>query len=93
MRAVQIDRFDEPSEVVKVVKIPVAPLAADEIRVQIETAGINPSAGPNLPNRLLRATLPHRQFVRRSRVVASLISKQIQIIFKTVGMGVLCGLP
>jgi hypothetical protein len=75
MRAVQIDRFDEPSEVVKVVKIPVAPLAADEIRVQIETAGINPSAGPNLPNRLLRATLPHRQFVRRSRVVASLISK------------------
>jgi NADPH:quinone reductase len=43
LKAIQITKFGEPDDVVKLVDIESAPLGLGEVRVKVEAAGINPS--------------------------------------------------
>ena len=48
MKAVQITKFGEPDDVVKVVDVESASLGLGEVRVKVEAAGINPSDIANI---------------------------------------------
>jgi NADPH2:quinone reductase len=43
LKAIQITKFGEPGDVVKLVDVESAPLGPGEVRVKVEAAGINPS--------------------------------------------------
>ena len=58
MKALQIERFGAPSEVLKYVDVEDTPLGADEVRVRIEAAGINPSDVGNVNGKFPATTLP-----------------------------------
>lgn len=48
MKAIQITKFGEPGDVVKLVDVKPAPLGLGEVRVKVEAAGINPSDIANI---------------------------------------------
>ena len=48
MKAIQIRKFGEPADVVKVVDVAPAPRADGEVRIKVEAAGINPSDVANI---------------------------------------------
>ena len=48
MKAIQIAKFGEPGDVVKLVDLKPAPLGLGEVRVKVEAAGINPSDIANI---------------------------------------------
>jgi len=48
VKAIQITKFGEPGDVVKLVDVLPAPLSLGEVRVKIEAAGINPSDIANI---------------------------------------------
>ena len=58
MKALQIESFGAPSEVLKYVDVEDTPLGADEVRVRIEAAGINPSDVGNVNGKFPATTLP-----------------------------------
>ena len=58
MKAVKIERFGTPSEVLKLVEVEDDPPGPDEIRVRIEAAGINPSDVGNVNGKFPLTTLP-----------------------------------
>jgi NADPH:quinone reductase len=58
MKALQIKSFGAPSEVLKYVDVEDTPLGADEVRVRIEAAGINPSDVGNVNGKFPTTTLP-----------------------------------
>ena len=58
MKALQIESFGAPSEVLKYVDVEDTPLGAGEVRVRIEAAGINPSDVGNVNGKFPVTTLP-----------------------------------
>ncbi len=58
MKAVQIQKFGEPSEALKLVEIPSRPLRQGEVRVRTEASGINPSDVANAKGAFPSTTLP-----------------------------------
>jgi NADPH:quinone reductase len=58
MKALQIERFGVPSEVLKYVDVEDTPPGADEVRVRIEAGGINPSDVGNVNGKFPTTTLP-----------------------------------
>ena len=48
MKAIQITKFGEPGDVVKLVDLKPAPLGPGEVRIKVEAAGINPSDIANI---------------------------------------------
>lgn len=58
MKALRIERFGAPSDVVKMVEVAESPIGADEVRVRIEAAGVNPSDVANVQGRFAVTTLP-----------------------------------
>lgn len=58
MKALRIERFGAPSEVLKLVEVSDTPPGPDEIRVRIEAAGINPSDVGNVNGKFPVTKLP-----------------------------------
>jgi NADPH:quinone reductase len=58
MKALRIERFGAPSDVLKVVEVDQAPTGPDEVRVRVEAAGVNPSDVANVHGRFPITTLP-----------------------------------
>lgn len=58
MKALQIDRFGEPTDVLKLVDKPLASLSSGQVRVQMQAAGINPSDVGNVKGNFPTTTLP-----------------------------------
>jgi NADPH:quinone reductase len=58
MKALRIERFGTPSEVLKMVELKEIPLNPDEVRVRIEAAGVNPSDVANVNGRFPVTKLP-----------------------------------
>jgi NADPH:quinone reductase len=58
MKALQIERFGTPSEVLKLVEVDDTPPGQGEIRVRIEAAGINPSDVGNVSGKFPITKLP-----------------------------------
>lgn len=58
MKALQIERFGPPAEVLKLVELDDSPAGVDDIRVRVEAAGINPSDVGNVNGRFPVTTLP-----------------------------------
>jgi NADPH:quinone reductase-like Zn-dependent oxidoreductase len=58
MKALRIERFGAPSDVLKVVEVDQAPTCPDEVRVRVEAAGVNPSDVANVHGRFPITTLP-----------------------------------
>lgn len=58
MRALQIERFGAPSEVLKLVEVADTRPGPDEIRVRVEAAGVNPSDVGNVNGRFSITKLP-----------------------------------
>ena len=58
MKALQIQKFGDPAEVLKVVEIDQPPLRDGHVRVRIQAAGINPSDLANAKGAFSSTTLP-----------------------------------
>jgi NADPH:quinone reductase-like Zn-dependent oxidoreductase len=58
MKALRIERFGEPSDVLAVVELDPTPTGPDEVRVRVEAAGVNPSDVANVRGRFPITTLP-----------------------------------
>jgi NADPH2:quinone reductase len=58
MKALRIERFGAPSEVLKLVEVDDRPAGSGEVRVRIEAAGINPSDVGNVNGKFPSTTLP-----------------------------------
>lgn len=58
MKALRIERFGAPSDVLKLVDIPESKLGPDEVSVRIEAAAINPSDVGNVNGKFAITTLP-----------------------------------
>jgi NADPH:quinone reductase len=58
MRALQIEHFGIPSEVLKLVEVADTPSGPDEIRVRVEAAGVNPSDVGNVNGKFSVTKLP-----------------------------------
>ncbi len=58
MKALRIERFGAPSEVLKVVDVDDTPPGPDEVRVRVEAAGVNPSDVANVNGKFPLTTLP-----------------------------------
>ena len=58
MKALRIERFGAPSEVLRLVEIDDTPPGPDEVRVRIEAAGVNPSDVANVNGKFPITTLP-----------------------------------
>jgi NADPH:quinone reductase len=58
MRALQIERFGTPSEVLKLVEVADSLPGRDEIRVRVEAAGVNPSDVGNVNGKFPVTKLP-----------------------------------
>ena len=58
MKALRIERFGAPSDVLKVVEVDPAPTGPDEVRIRVEAGGVNPSDVANVQGRFPITTLP-----------------------------------
>jgi NADPH2:quinone reductase len=58
MKALQIESFGRPSEVLKLVEVDDTPPGPDEVRARVEAAGINPSDVGNVNGKFPVTTLP-----------------------------------